>query len=115
MLNSFGNYVWHYISNDGKVEGVEENHRYIVCVENSTPVGSEWLMLMVYWYNEGAELRLREPDGTPHVHKIKNSGFYIVNDAGKDRYSSIYLIHGVRYWTEIKLPETNPEDILTVL
>lgn len=115
MEDLFGSYVWHYFGNGNKVEGLEENHRYLVCVENAGPKHSEWLMMTANWYNEGAELTLREPNGTAHYHRIKNSGFYVINDAGKDRFSSIFRLHGVSYWTDIKLPETDPEDILTIL
>ena len=114
MKNTIGSYVWHYVSNGEEIKGLEGNHRYIVCVENPTPKGSEWHLIMAHWYEEGDELSLKEPNGNAHIHKIKKTGFYIVNDAGKDRFTSIYRVFGVRYWTEIKSPEINPEEILTI-
>ena len=66
MEGLFGSYVWHYFGNGNKVEGLEENHRYLVCVENAGPTHSEWLMMTANWYNEGAELTLREPNGTSY-------------------------------------------------
>ena len=114
MKNTNGSYVWHYIDNDDKVEGLKENHRYLVCVENSTEEKSEWIMITAYWYIKGAELRLWDPEGNPHNHMIKHTGFYVVQDVGRDRFDFIYQLHGVRYWTDIKLPDTNPEETLTI-
>lgn len=114
MKNMIGGYEWHYINNEEKFEGLEGNNRYIVCVEKTTPKGSVWHMSMVYWYEEGDELTIYEDNGTPHYFKIDKAGFYIVNEAGKNKCNSLYRLCGVRYWTEIKLPETDPEDILTI-
>ena len=115
MKDLFGSYVWHFFGNENKAEGLKANHRYLVCVENVGPERSEWLMMTANWYNEGDELTLYEPNGTPHYNRIKSSGFYAINDTGNDRFSSIFQLCGVSYWTDIKLPETNPEDILTIL
>lgn len=112
MKNTIGNYVWHYVDNEDKIEGLEGNHRYIVCVEASN--NPEWHMVMAYWYEEGDELTIYEANGTPHYFKINESGFYIVNETGKGSYKSIFRIRGVRYWTDIKLPEVKTEDVLTI-
>ena len=114
MKNMIGGYEWHYVNSEEKVEGLEGNNRYIVCVEKATPKGSFWHMSMVYWYEEGDELTIYEANGTPHHFQIDKTGFYIVNEAGKNNCNLIYRLCGVRYWTEIKLPETDPEDILTI-
>ena len=111
MLNAFGNYVWHYISNGCKVEGVEENHTYIVCVEQPASSGSEWHMVMTKWFRQGAGLDIMDSDGTRHHFSVNRDGFYIIDEAS----IRVFRISGVRYWTEIKLPAINPEEVLTIL
>lgn len=114
MKNMICGYVWHYIDNEEKFEGLEGNNRYIVCVEKATPIGSEWHMSMAHWYKEGDELAIYDDKGAPHCFRIDKTGFYIINEAGKNKCNSIYRLNGVRYWTEIKLPEIDPDEILTI-
>lgn len=108
--NSIGSYVWHYIPNKDKVEGVEENHTYIVCVEQPASSGSEWHMVMTKWFGKGAKLDIQDSDGTWHNFSVNRDGFYIIDEVS----IRVFRISGVRYWTEIKLPATNPEEILTI-
>ena len=115
MTDFHGTYTWHYIDNKDNIVGPVENHQYLICVENAGSPEGEWRLVMAYWYEEDCELTLRELDGTPHVHNIKKTGFYIVNFTGSDRYEKIYYVNNVRFWTEIKLPNVNPNDILTIV
>lgn len=109
-----GTHTWHYINNDEMVIGPIENHPYIVCVENKYPADSNWHMVLAYWYEADSELTLREPNGEPHLHNIEKSGFYVIHDTGADRFSKIYRLKGVRYWTEINPPEVSTEETLTI-
>ena len=115
MFNVFGNYVWHYISNNDKVEGVEENHQYLVCFEFQTKDGSIWKMVLAYWYEKGARITMSETDGTPHNFNVDKDGFYILDEIGGSKAPRCFCLPGVRYWTAIPEPNVNPEDILTII
>lgn len=115
MTNFHGTFTWHYINSGDNIVGPVENHQYLICVENSASTDGEWHLVVAYWYKEDCELTLRETNGTAHIHTIDKTGFYIVNDTGADRFEKIYMVNNVRYWTEIELPDINPNDILTIV
>ena len=108
--NLSGSYIWHYVSDIDKIEGVEEHQPYIVCFEGSGVDSSTWHIEVARWYSKDAELRLFDGDNEPHCFKIDQNGFYLMNFKG----TSIYRIRNVKYWTKIGLPDVNPDDILTI-
>ena len=111
MKKLYGAYVWNYVGNEDKVEGVKENHKYIVCVEKPVPSGSEWHMVMTMWFEKGADLDIMDSDGTRHHFSINRDGFYIIDEAS----IRVYRISGVRYWTEIKVPEVSTDEVLSIV
>ena len=111
MKKLYGAYAWNYVGNENKVEGVKENHTYIVCVEKPASSGSEWHMVMTMWFEKGAGLDILDSDGTMHHFSINRDGFYIIDEASV----RVYRISGVRYWTEIKVPEVSTDEVLTIV
>lgn len=111
MQKLFGSYVWHYVCNDDKIEGVEENHTYIVCVEQPASSGSEWHMVMTKWFEKGAGLNIMGSDGIRHKFLVNRDGFYIIDEVS----NRVFRISGVRYWTEIKVPEVSTDVVLTIV
>ena len=110
-----GNYRWHYVNNENKIEGLEGDTQYLVCFESSDPKGSTWHMQLAYWFNKGDELTIRETNGTPHLFDISKDGFYTINEFSDGKRKMFFRIPGVRYWTTIQEPNVDPEDILTIL
>lgn len=106
-------FTWHEIDDINNLN-IKENRQYLVCVENWNGHSSEWHPVLAYWYIEGSELTLREDDNTPHRHKIRKTGFYVVNDCGKDRFDYIYSISGAKYYADIPIPESSPDDSITI-
>ena len=104
---------WVYVDNINDLH-LEENKQYLVCVENWNGHSSEWHPVLAYWYIEGSSLTLREEDNTPHNHYIKKTGFYVVNDCGRERFDYIYSLSGVMYYADIPLPDASPDDTLTI-
>ena len=104
---------WKIVDDINNLE-LEENKPYLICVENWNGNFSEWHPIIAYWYIEGSELTLREEDNTPHHHNIDKTGFYVVNDCGDDRYDKIYQINYVKYYTDIQMPNSNPDDMLDI-
>ena len=115
MNELYGAYVWNYVGNEDKVEGISGNHSYIVCVENPTPNGAIWRLHMTKWFFKGDELKVMDPAGNPHYFKIDKDGFYVVNESDNRNSVRVYRIKGVRYWAEIKAPGINPDEILTIV
>lgn len=111
MRKLTGSYIWHYINNENRIEGVEENHQYLVCFEIEEELGSVWRMKLAYWYEKGAKITIRESDGTPHSFKTDKAGFYILDDIA----ARCFRLRDVRYWTAISEPDINPESILTIV
>ncbi len=115
MQKLTGSYIWHYVSDESKIEGIEEKHEYLVCLELEEEKGPAWKMKLAFWFEKGAKITIYESDGTPHDFKIKENGFYILDDIGTNEGPRCFRLHGVRYWTEIPEPGVKPEDILTVI
>lgn len=115
MQKLTGSYVWHYVNNENKIEGPEENHEYLVCFESAEETGSVWKMKLAYWYEKGAIIRITEADGTPHEFKTVKDGFYIFDDLGGSTAPRFFRLREVRYWTFIHEAGVNPDDILTVV
>ena len=115
MKRLTGSYVWHYVDNENKIEGVEENNQYLVCFEFSTNTGTCWKMKLAYWFEKGARISIEESDGTPHEFVIDKDGFYILDDLGGSKAPRCFCLRGVRYWTSIPVPGVNPDDVLTIV
>ena len=107
-----GNYTWHYVDNENKIEGIEAGAPHLVCVENINEKGPAWKMGLAYWFEKGDSLSIIDSKGAPHQFDIKEEGFYVVDDF---KATGLYQLLGVRYWTTIAEPEVNPEEILTIL
>lgn len=112
MHDLTGNYTWHYVNNENKIEGLEAGASYLVCVENINEKGPVWKMQLAYWFQKGDSLSIMDSKGAPHQFLIKEEGFYVVDDF---KARGLYQLVGVRYWTTIMQPEINPEDVLTIL
>ena len=115
MQQLTGSYMWHYVSDESKIEGLKEEHQYLACFEVDEPFGPVWKMRLVYWFEKGAKLTIYEKDGTPHDFKIEDDGFYIIDDIGGSKGPRCFKLRGVRYWTEIHEPGVNPDDTLTIV
>lgn len=115
MQKLTGSYVWHYVSDESKIEGVKEGQQYLVCFEVEEESGPVWKMKLVYWFEKGAKLTLCDSDGEPHNFKIAEDGFYIIDDIGGSTGPRCFKLRGVRYWTEIPEPGVKPDDTLTVV
>ena len=115
MQNLTGSYIWHYVSDESKIEGIEEDHEYLVCLELEEEKGPAWKMKLACWYEKGAKITIAELDGTPHEFRIDKDGFYIIDDIGTSEGPRCFRLRGVRYWTEIPEPGVKPEDTLTVV
>lgn len=115
MQNLTGSYVWHYVSDEHKIVGVKESREYLVCFEVEEKSGPVWKMKLVHWFEKGAMISICESDGTPHDFRIKEDGFYILDDLGVDTAPRCFKLRGVRYWTEIPEPGVKPDDTLTVV
>ena len=115
MQNLTGSYVWHYVSDESRIVGVKENREYLVCFEVEEKSGPVWKMKLVHWFEKGAMISICESDGTPHDFRIKEDGFYILDDLGGGTAPRCFKLHGVRYWTEIPEPGVKPDDTLTVV
>ena len=113
MQQLTGSYIWHYVSDESKIEGIEENHEYLVCLELEEDNGPAWKMKLAHWYYQGAKITVSETDGTPHNFETQADGFYILDDF--DKSPRFFRLHGVKYWTEIAEPGVKPEDTLTVV
>lgn len=92
----------------------ESNHAYLVCLETGHHDVFEWRLAIAHWYDVDDTVDIYESDGTKHHFVIKKRGFYQVNECNPKDGHVLYLIHGVKYWTDIQLPENNPEDTLTI-
>ena len=114
MQRLTGTYMWHYVNNEEKIKGPEENHQYLVCFELSTKTGSIWEMKLALWYEKGASITFMDSKGELHKFNIERDGFYIVNDFD-EKTMSFYRLLGVRYWTAIPEPGVNPDDILSIV
>lgn len=112
MQELTGSYVWHYVSNENSIVGVEEHHQYLVCFEFEESTGPVWKMKLAYWYNKGAKLKLEGNDGETHKFGIEQDGFYILDDI--NAAPRCFKLRNVRYWTYIPVPNVNTDDILTV-
>lgn len=110
-----GTYIWHYVDNEEKIEGLNGDKQYLICYERPTGNGSIWHMQLAYWFKEGDTLTIMEKNGTPHRFDIKKDGFYIINDLNDGKGGLFFRALGVRYWTEINKPEINPEEVLTIV
>ena len=115
MENLNGTYSWHYVDNEEKAEGLEGNTQYLVCFECPTDKGSVWHMQLAYWFKKGEEVMIKESDGTPHHFVVDKDGFYIINDLSDGKSKLFFRALFVRYWTEIKQPEVDPDSVLTIL
>lgn len=104
------NYKWTAID-DILAPKPEENVSCVVCVENTTPDGSEWHLIIAHWYEEGAGIDIFERDGTKHHFSIKSDGFYYIEEAGPCK---LFKVHGAKFWTTLELPKVKPDDILTI-
>ena len=113
MQNLTGSYIWHYVSDESKIEGIKEDHEYLVCLELEEEKGPAWKMKLACWYEKGAKITISESDGTPHEFRIDKDGFYLIDDFNKA--PRFFHLRGVRYWTEIQEPGVKPEDTLTVV
>ena len=114
MQQLTGTYTWHYVSNEEKIKGPEEEHQYLVCFELSTEEGSVWEMKLALWFRKGAKITLCDPEGGSHSFKIDNDGFYLINDFDA-KGIHFYRLHGVKYWTSIPEPGVNPDDVLSIV
>jgi hypothetical protein len=110
-MNTF---VWNDIADAEKMKELKENHEYLACLDAGHDDVSEWRLAVVNWYTEGSVVTIYESDNTPHKFKIKKSGFYHVNNCNPKSGHIFYLLHGVKYWTDITLPEISPENTLTI-
>ena len=93
---------------------VESNHAYLVCLETGHHDVFEWRLAIAHWYEEGDKVAIYESDGTKHEFVLKRTGFYQINECNPKNGHVLYLIHGIKYWTDIQLPENKPEDTLTI-
>ena len=114
MQQLTGTYTWHYVNNEEKIKGPEEDHQYLVCFELSTDTGSIWQMKLALWFKKGAKITLYDDKGEPHKFGIDKDGFYLINDFDA-KGVHFYRLRGVRYWTSIPEPGVNPEDILSIV
>lgn len=105
---------WNYIT-DIKDLNLEVNKQYLICLESWNGKSSEWHVAVAYWFEAGCQLTLRESDETPHYHKIKKTGFYAIHDCGRDRFGSIFGLMGVKYYAEITVPDSSPDDFITFI
>jgi hypothetical protein len=108
--NLSGSYIWHYVSDIDKIEGVKEDQPYVVCFEGNGTDSSIWHIEVARWYEKDSEITLIDGNNDHHYFKIEQNGFYLMNYKG----TSIYRIRNVKYWTKIDLPDVNPDDILTI-
>lgn len=53
MQNLNGTYIWHYVSNENKIEGIEAGVPHLVCVEITNEKVPAWKMGLAYWFNKG--------------------------------------------------------------
>lgn len=104
---------WNLITDINNLN-IEEHTPYLILVENWNGHSSEWHPMVAYWYLEGSDVTLREPDNTLHKHDIKKTGFYVIHDCGDDRFKRIYRIKNVKYYAEISYPNTSPDDFLEI-
>ena len=114
MQNLTGSYVWHYVSDENKIEGVKEGREYLVCFEVEEKSGPVWKMKLVHWFEKGATISICESNGKPHDFKVKVDGFYIIDDLD-GKALRCFKLRGVRYWTEIPEPGVKPDDTLTIV
>ena len=114
MQKLTGTYMWHYVNNEEKIEGPEEDHHYLVCFERPTKSGSVWEMKLALWYEKGARIKFRDSKGKSHKYDIEKDGFYLVNDFDP-KEMHFYRLLGVRYWTDIPEPGVNPDDVLSIV
>lgn len=115
MQKLTGSYVWHYVSDGNKIEGVEEGCQYLACFESEGKSSPIWKMRLVYWFEKGAMVKMCDPDGTPHKFTIAADGFYILDDIGNSEGPRCFKLREVRYWTAIQEPGVKPDDTLTVV
>ena len=115
MQKLTGSYIWHYVSNDDRIEGIKEGFEYLVCFEVEEEKGSVWKMKLAHWFEKEARIKVKESDGTPHDFVTDKDGFYILDDLGGSKGPRCFRLHNVRYWTAISEPKVNPEDILTIV
>ena len=115
MQNLSGTYIWHYVSNEDKIEGPIGNTQYLVCSEQPTASGSVWQMQLTRWYCKGDEVMVRDTNGKPHHFKVEKDGFHMANELSDGKGRLFGRINGVRYWTEIELPNVDPDDILSIV
>ena len=109
-----GMYIWHHVDNVNRIEGPVEGREYLVCIESLNPERSPWKMILAVWFNVGAEVNICESDGTPHHFKVDKDGFYIIDDFSDRKNPHIFRIRDVCYWTEISVPGTSPDEVLTI-
>ena len=107
-------FTWNDIADIEASKKLKENHEYLACLDAGYHDICEWRLAIVNWYEEGSEITVYESDNTPHKFKIKKTGFYHVNNCNPKDGHVLFLIHGVKYWADIHLPENNPEDTLTI-
>lgn len=91
---------------------IEEGKRYAVCVENCS--SNDWVPIFAYYYKAGSEVDLVDPNDVVYNHKIKKDGFYVINECGKDRFTSIFRLEEARFFADIRLPQTKPDEIITI-
>lgn len=114
MQQLSGTYTWHYVDNENKIKGPAGDCQYLVCSEQSTENGSVWHMDLCRWFVKGDEIKIFEPNGKPHYFKVSKDGFYVFTEVGADA-PKVYRVLGVRYWTEIELPNVSPDDVLSIV
>ena len=114
MQQLTGSYMWHYVSDGSKIEGVKESREYLVCFEVEEKSGPVWKMKLVHWFEKGATISICESNGKPHDFRVKNDGFYIIDDLDGTA-PRCFKLRSVRYWTEIQEPGVNPDDTLTIV
>lgn len=72
-------------------------------------------MQLAYWFKKAEAVMIKEPDGTPHHFVVDKDGFYIINDLSDGKSKLFFRALFVRCWTEIKQPEMDPDNVLTIL
>ena len=115
MQKLSGMYIWHYVSTEDKIAGPVGNAQYLVCYEEPTDKGSVWRMQLTRWFCKGDEVTFRDTNGKPHNFKVKKDGFHIANELSNGKAPLFARLNGVRYWTEIELPNVDPDDILSIV
>ena len=115
MQNLSGTYIWHYVSNEDKIAGPVAHTQYLVCYEQPTESGSVWYMQLTRWYCKDDEVTVMDSLGKPHYFKVEKDGFHISNGLSDGKGPIFVRLNGVRYWTEIELPNVDPDDILSIV